>query len=174
MKFFKTALVASFAGLAVSKTVNHIIPKCDSIDSRDNTTRVCEDTTFRCPEDTGMFEHPSDCTRMYVCFHSLSLLFQCEDGMGYNPETKNCGILPRGACPLADERNLLGMLYFGRGGCGGGGDEDCEPPGRECRCPPGPPGPPGTKGEKGDCGPQGEPGMFLLFVVFWNCFKFFL
>ena len=47
------------------------------------TDTSCTDSDFVCPEEFGYYQHPSDCSKYYVCVFGGPLLESCTGGLMY-------------------------------------------------------------------------------------------
>merc|ERR1719284_1025206 len=47
-------------------------------------------TEFRCPEEFGYYQHPTDCSLYYVCVFGGPLLESCTGGLVYSQDLQTC------------------------------------------------------------------------------------
>lgn len=58
---------------------------------------------FRCPEEFGYYQHPSDCSLYYVCVFGGPLLESCTGGLVYSHELQTCDWPRNVACNTQNE-----------------------------------------------------------------------
>eukprot|EP00093_Oithona_nana_P007656 07656.XXX_165687_149673_1 [CDS] Oithona nana genome sequencing. len=59
---------------------------------------------FVCPEEFGYYQHPSDCSKYYVCVFGGPLLESCTGGLMYSHELQTCD-WPRNVVCVSGKRN---------------------------------------------------------------------
>jgi len=64
----------------------------------------CTDSDFVCPEEFGYYQHPSDCSKYYVCVFGGPLLESCTGGLMYSHELQTCD-WPRNVVCVSGKRN---------------------------------------------------------------------
>jgi len=69
---------------------------------KDNTCSGAQD--FVCPEEFGYYQHPSDCSKYYVCVFGGPLLESCTGGLMYSHELQTCD-WPRNVVCVSGKRS---------------------------------------------------------------------